>query len=280
MRNVSVKLFDFDMNEIEKLLKDIKCNGTVIIGAGLIAKRFYIGLERHQIDDKVICFAVTNKGKNPDQLFGKPVVELKDLEINSKTISCIAGHRYIAEELKEAAIENGLKNIVWVGELANKMLWGNELGLKVLSPVEIIINSEEAKYNLAVRYLAAAEFYGENDYGWNYYRKAMKSLYSEELTSSRVDKYKKLLESIKEKGYERKNNIYVDVNNRILDGFHRLAIARLLNINQLECMVYESQEAFKLNEGMYLSKDQLKEAGFMVEEIEILDKTVELILGK
>ena len=269
------------MDKIEKLLNDIKENGTVIIGAGLIARKFYEGLEGYGLDDKVACFAVSSMGKNPDKLFGKAVVELKDLVVNHTTITCIAGHRYIAEELIKAAETYGLHNIVWVGDLANRILWGKELELTYFSTIDIIKISEKAKYNLAVRYLAAAQSYGKNDCGWEFYRKAMSYLYSEELVESRTDNYKKLIDNVKAKGLIlEKNPICVDFTHKIIDGLHRASIASFLGKNELLCQVYEAPNAFNINESLYLTKEMLQEAGFSEKDITIMQETADKMLNK
>lgn len=72
-----------------------------------------------------------------------------------------------------------------------------------------------------VRYLAIENYYGLNDFGFKLYKKMQLLRVNED----RSERFKSLIDSFEEKGFDRNHPIDVNKHNLIKDGSHRLALA-------------------------------------------------------
>ena len=88
----------------------------------------------------------------------------------------------------------------------------------------------------ALRYLALEEYYGENDFGISFYIKA-NQFGTQEAANEDIGRYKKLIKSIEERGYDKKSYIYVDKNGTCFNGTHRLALCCYFNIKELPAVL-------------------------------------------
>lgn len=64
---INIYIKECEVNRLKKV------NNIAIYGAGLLAKKIYILLQKNEIS--VSCFCVTNTMENPTRLFDKPVIE-------------------------------------------------------------------------------------------------------------------------------------------------------------------------------------------------------------
>ena len=77
------------------------------------------------------------------------------------------------------------------------------------------------RYDLIVRYLAAEEYFGDNDFGWALYEKMQKIC---GFRDNSVATYQKLLNSVEQNGLDPDTSIEIDEYGNLVDGAHRLSL--------------------------------------------------------
>ena len=81
------------------------------------------------------------------------------------------------------------------------------------------------RYDIIVRLLAVECEKGLNDFGWNFYRRMQTARVGADKLEDRVFRFKKLINSYDEGGYDTNSEIELDCNLRLIDGSHRMAMA-------------------------------------------------------
>ena len=117
--------------------------------------------------------------------------------------------------------------------------------------------------DIIVRYMAIEEYYGKNDYGFNLYEKMQKSRGQK---MHNLDRFKKLIKSIEQNGFNDKSSILVDLNLQIIDGSHRLACALYFGIEKLPIIIQPQIT------NIPYSIDWFSSSGFEIHEIEAIEK--------
>ena len=84
----------------------------------------------------------------------------------------------------------------------------------------------------ALRYLAIENYYGENDFGTQFYIKA-NHFPTEEAANEDVGRFKSLIKSVEEKGYDKKSYVFFDLNKVCFNGTHRLAVCCYFGIDNV-----------------------------------------------
>ena len=81
------------------------------------------------------------------------------------------------------------------------------------------------RYDMIVRLLAIENYYGKNDYGFDYYLRMQGARKECKLAQKGTDRFRTLIASYETKGYDDKSEIELDSNLQLIDGSHRLALA-------------------------------------------------------
>ena len=85
-------------------------------------------------------------------------------------------------------------------------------------------NGKFNRYDIVVRYLAAEDHLGKNNYGFKLYRK-MQEKRGYVVVEEAVERYKKLIDDIDKNGFDPHSQLPVGKNQELIDGAHRLALA-------------------------------------------------------
>lgn len=82
-----------------------------------------------------------------------------------------------------------------------------------------------ARYDMIVRLLAVENYYGKNNFGFDFYRRMQTARMGKDWTEPAVVRFNTLIRSYDEKGYDTNSEIELDSNLHLLDGSHRMAMA-------------------------------------------------------
>lgn len=81
------------------------------------------------------------------------------------------------------------------------------------------------RYDMIVRLLAIENYYGLNEYGWNLYERMQEAHLGVNEGMPAVERFRALIQSYEEKGYDENSAIVLDNRLMIWDGSHRMALA-------------------------------------------------------
>lgn len=96
------------------------------------------------------------------------------------------------------------------------------------------------RFDIIVRLLAIENYYGENDFGWDLYRKQQNIRKGSVDYENAESRFLALIKSYEEKGYDKTSNIQIGSDLRIWDGSHRIALAMYHKQYQIFCEVMPS----------------------------------------
>ncbi len=245
------------------LLNVLKKNRIIIYGTGFVARLFYEALAHHKIEQSIKCFVVSDPIPR-DRIFKElPVVSVQSLIEKEDEIICIAVHEVIRGEIETVLLNKGITSYVWIYPYLFEMMMGQPLikGKEFL--VDDIIR-QCLDYRIAIRYLAIENYYHHNNNGFFIYKKAQ-TLYMNETTAEhRVEQFKLLIQKWENDGYCKEYPILVDERSKILDGNHRITLAKYFGIKKVKCDVYkcQSQYAGWIGADAMFEKNVIMNAGF------------------
>ena len=130
-------------------------------------------------------------------------------------------------------------------------------------------NSKNAtfRYDIVVRYLAVSEFHKGSDRGFLLYEKMQDRRMGDGFSKGAVKRFKALIRSYDEKGYDRDSYILVDRNLGLIDGSHRMAMALYYGYQNINVLIVDSDHPVEY------SIDWFVENGFTTEEIRWIVET-------
>ena len=120
------------------------------------------------------------------------------------------------------------------------------LGAPVKKNVEVSLSklwSEQKDHiAVAVRYLAAEQYFGRNDFGYEIYKKSMSLFVNEKTAGKRLEKYIELIKSWEKNGYDSKQVSSVMENGCIINGMHRISLGFFFGQMTICCDVYPASK--------------------------------------
>lgn len=131
--------------------------------------------------------------------------------------------------------------------------------------------SDFMRYDMIVRLLAVENHFGENDFGFDLYRRMQGARINKNWVEPAVNRFRKLIQSYEKNGYDNKSSIVLDQDLHLVDGSHRMALAMYYGIPNITVSVRpQSYNIFYGIEWFLVN-------GFSCKECEILtDKYKEL----
>ncbi len=125
--------------------------------------------------------------------------------------------------------------------------------------------------DMIIRHLAIDNYYGNNDFGFELYRKLQDARVKKGYAAEAVKKFYALIDSYEKNGYDESSYIIADKNLKLRDGSHRMAMALYLNLSQITVAVYNSTTA------LVLDYNWLLQHGFSADEVELLRRTADTL---
>ena len=125
-------------------------------------------------------------------------------------------------------------------------------------------DGEFRRPDMIVRHLAIDNYYGNNDFGFDLYRKLQDARVKKGYSEEAVKKFYALIESYAKNGYDPSSYILADKELKLRDGSHRMAMATYLNLPEITVAVFNATTSLVLDYNWLLSH------GFSADEVEIL----------
>lgn len=129
------------------------------------------------------------------------------------------------------------------------------------------------RYDMIVRLLAIECEKGLNDFGWDYYRRMQSARMGEAWVEPAVERFKLLIASYDEKGYDSESEIELDNSLRLIDGSHRMAMALYYHLSMINAKVSPVREP------VFYGIEWFHINGFSNRECEVLQNKFQTIIG-
>ena len=263
-----------DTTRFIKLLHNGK---AAIYGTGYVAGLLWHALEKHDLTDRISCFAVSEPVDS--QFRGLPVITGEELAEDSDLTVLLAVHKGIASEIETKLGDRA----IWVYPYLHEMIFGEPLQENIKIPCKILLQKQDRQNNwITLRYLAAKE-YMENKQGpaEAIYIKCMSAHCSSLTARRRYALMQELAEDIKANGWNDSYPVLIDENGRVIDGLHRIACACAAGINTITCNVVAASDDFDIifSETNCLPDNLLDRLGMTEEEKRMLDDAKTELIG-
>lgn len=223
----------------DEFINILQTSKFVIYGAGFWAQRFYNCLKKLGCENNVIAFAVTEQSNNGDKtLFNKEIKLIENVDCNQKII--IAAHNNSTAQMKKTLDDLNFCDYIMLYPYLVQM----ELGTPIKTNQEInvceFISQMPDIYYMTIIYLAIENYFHKNKNGDELYIK-MQSEFADRKTAvrrlkalhSKISTYSKDISL---------NDVNVKLNmenNVIIDGNHRMALAKFFNIESVFADIYD-----------------------------------------
>lgn len=254
-----------------ELLDKIKSNKFLIFGHGFVAKRFAEIIVKKELQHNFMGYIVSNCGGNYDKEIGESIYSKEWIEDKHNLIVCVAVHESLKNEiisdLKKIQSDN---EYIWIYPYLFELMLDAPVVQNIWIDVYDIVKKSSIGYYVAVRYLAIEQYLGKCNNGYEIYLK-VQSLYSDRYTAyKRLEQFINLIKNWVSSGYDEHFIIKLNRNYEVIDGAHRVSLARYFNVKKVKCNVFQTDVSpleIHGNKGI-LSKEILYGGGFTDLEIE------------
>ena len=265
----------------DKLLEQIAQRNIVIYGAGHIAGKFLKALKLHHYDENVLCFVVTSPEQGLAMMEGIPVRTVEWLGEHKDALVCIAVHEALRYDIAAVLRNIGVYEYIWIYPYLYELLLGKPVRTNREIDLDEIIRTCEDDYRLAIRYAVIEQYFGKNKVGYDLYRRAQALHSSRETAEERLISFCSLIGKWQKNGYDGKSRIAINTDYEIIDGNHRVALAKYYDQPQIMCDIYEKyMDVTELHgENAMLTGRVLREGGFDDMEMDYLNQINRRIKG-
>lgn len=97
------------------------------------------------------------------------------------------------------------------------------------------------RYDMIVRLLAVECYYGQNDYGFDFYQRMQHGRMGKDWADKAVGVFRDLIKSYDKNGYDPHSEILLDSNLHLIDGSHRMAMAMYHSIPTINAKIIDQQ---------------------------------------
>lgn len=234
-----------NVEEVKQLIND---NNFYIYGNGAVAKRFFHYLSLNKLEGHVLGFIVTCRGKDTKEE-RVPIYEVG--KVLDKHLIIIAVDTCNEASVVSVLAQHGIDRYIYIYHYLFDLTFGAPLYAENVDVHTLIKENRYTSRTPAIYYLAIENYFGKNDIGDKLY---IKHIASGNQSSSSLETAKRCLkifhgviEDCCMHGYHQKYNIKISENHtRILDGHHRLTLAKYFGVERIIADVYNwSWEKFK-----------------------------------
>lgn len=231
-----------DIASTDELKKIILSRECVIFGAGYVAQRFFKALTRQGLGKQVRSF-ITSSLPTITEIDNIPVQSIEALKRYTNPMILIAVHEAVVSQIEETLLEKGYSEYIWIYPFLYEIM----LGSPTICDVDLsrIWRANRDKIILPARYLAIEQYYGNNDYGYEIYKKSYNLLESShDVVEKRLDSFIELINNWEKNGYNESKLVSVFEDYVIIDGAHRIALALYHKLNTIKCKKYPMVMSF------------------------------------
>lgn len=265
---------------LDQLLDLLRERVILIYGAGNIAGRFYEALSIRDLAQNVGGFVVTNsQGKS--EFCGQPVISPDEIRQGPETFVCIAVHESVRDGIVRELERRGILDYVWVTPFLTSLFAGDPMQRNVDREVDDLIRAND-DYRAAIRYLVIQSYYHAGGPGADLYLRAQGLSCGPATAKLRLEQFYRLIQAWETGGYDPEHIISVDENNIVLDGMHRLSLAKYHGLERVRCDVYRHSPRIRdwMGEATKMEKTVVQAGGFTREELELIERTDQKLRGE
>ncbi len=264
-----------------KLLEQITQQNIVVYGAGHIARKFLKAMKIYHCDQNVLCFIVSSPGQDEKTIDGIPIRTIDWLTEHKDLLVCIAVHEALQYDITVTLQTIGVSRYIWIYPCLYELLLGLPVRTNVKIDLDDIVRTCMGDYRLAIRYAAIEQYFGKNEIGFDMYKRAQALHSSPETAEERLTAFCRLIEEWQKNGYDEQSRIAINTGYEIIDGNHRVALARYYGQKKIVCDVYAKRiDITELHgENAMLTDKVLLTEGFGGQEMKYLDKMRRMIKG-
>jgi hypothetical protein len=186
--------------------------------------------------NKLKGFVVTDTVGNSEIIENKPVICINDLQDKDCTMLISVSDIY-QNEIMDLLKSREFKNVVCAYRysfLAEELSHQDIPNVVMIDVRELLAqqyhDNKFNRYDIIVRLLAVRNYFGENNFGFDYYRRMQDARVHDGYSEIAVKRFAELIESFQEHGYDSDSEIIVDKNLKLMDGSHRMALAIYMGI--------------------------------------------------
>lgn len=223
-----------------------------IYGAGKYGKIIWKLLKNNNKEQNVLGFLVSDLHNNQEMIDGKNVYAINSIEDKDVLILIAVSDQFqdeITSMLKKLQFHNFVNAYKY-----SFLYWDDkETSVDIVDVYKLLqkqyIDGKFARYDIAVRLLAIEEYFGENTFGIDLYRKMQKQRVRPDYDDIARERFINLIKSWEKNGYDSDYEIIVNENLELIDGSHRLALAIYYNLSYLKVRIInkESTDGFGMD---------------------------------
>ena len=279
-----LKLISGAQEDIFGPLPEVLQEPFYVFGTGYVAGVFMEALKLHGIEGRVKAFLVSDKGGR-DTFMGRPVLAVRGLSGKAPDVPvCAAVHEAVLPEILKETQAAGL-DTVWIYPELSQLLYGRPLHDRVMLPLDDILSRQSRQdYWIALRLLAARDLTSgaQESAGCSLYVRALSLFSSQASAEKRLEHFKELIASVREDGWDPAKPVLLDEDYRVIDGLHRIALAKLLGQENISCRIYRRSPVYDrvITERTRLHASVLEQAGLSQQEREQLQESMRCLYGE
>ena len=262
---------------IDDIVNYIRTEKFVIYGNGFIGKRFYQQVKKMGCVEHIISIAVTDTVKEENI----NVVSICD--VPRELMVFVAAHDENAFEMVNILHNLGFYNYIWIYPYLFELEVGDPIKCNCQIRVCDLLENMRGFYMPAIYYLSMRDYCDENIYNGSLYIKMSTHYTQLETGRKRWERFCRMIDRCIKYGFLQDANVKVDKNYKMIDGIHRLVLAKYFNHDILFCDVYQCDDMFYSTKGIagrsiYIYENELNKY-FSCEEIMMI-KRADLELRK
>ena len=239
--------------EWDKLLQNEE--KIYIYGAGKYGKKLFRQLKQDGKGDCVYGILVSDRAGNPERVGDKPVIQINELKKKDDLILIAVSDQYQDEIIRELKKMQFTK---FVNAYKFTFLeYEDEKTIDVIDVWEILqkqyVDARFCRLDIIVKFLAIEEYFGENDFGMSLYRSMQSARIRPEYADIAEERFRALIKSWEENGYDADSPIVVSRDYRIIDGSHRLALALYFRLTYVKIRVIDEDAITNFGMDWFLS---------------------------
>ena len=234
--------------EIVDVLHSLKTRHFVIYGNGYIARRFYHIIKNFGLKHNVLNVAVSDYSPHDIGVDGKPLCSIND--VNRNAFIVLAVHDAVADEMKRTLIELGFEDYIWIHPYLVDMEIGPPIKIDYLIPTDILIKCLPSAYSWAIYYLTVADFVDKDIYHGSLYVRFLSTYITRETAVKRWERYQRCIEDYLRNGYRQDYSVLVNEAYELIDGSHRLVLAKYFRVKAIYANVYTGHKDFYFQKGL------------------------------
>jgi hypothetical protein len=127
------------------------------------------------------------------------------------------------------------------------------------------------RYDMIVRLLAVENYFGKNDFGFDFYKRMQEGRKGKAWAESAIGIFRQLIKSYEENGYDTHSEILLDQDLHLIDGSHRMAMAMYYQQAEISVKIIQKRQ------DIFYGIEWFVVNGFLPDECQLLrDKYREL----